>query len=67
MWPFALTSDLEKAQGEQGELPRMAHKHHLLAASQPSGTCLDEDEILVLVVLSSGSSQLKENQRGSYV
>lgn len=38
-----------------------------LAASQPSGPSSDEDEILALVVSGSGSNQLKENQRGSFV
>lgn len=38
-----------------------------LAASQPSGPSSDEDEISAPVVSGSGSNQLKENQRGSFV
>lgn len=66
---MALCTHLRPGESSGGA-GRVAHdgpRTSPIAASQPSEPSSDEDEILALVVSGSGSNQLKENQRGSFV
>lgn len=56
--PFALTSDLEKTQGEQD-----AHGHHPLLLLSFQGSAQIRMRFLALVVSGSGSNQLKPKRQ----